>query len=76
VIDITIDETKHPQGLWKKHTVWKARWIKEWKQEKVWKPFWKKVWGPVEIREWVPIPNPPKVLPVHEDPHFVAEERD
>jgi hypothetical protein len=44
--------------MWRKHVVWKARWIKEWRQEKVWKPVWKKVWGPVEIQEWIPIPKP------------------
>lgn len=56
-------QASHPPtgvpGIWKKKTIWKARWVKEWKTAKVVKPVWKKVWSPVEIREWVPIPKPP-----------------
>ncbi|XP_069702616.1 uncharacterized protein [Periplaneta americana] len=59
VINIPVSDPHAPHGVWRKHFVWKARWIKEWRQEKVWKAFWKKVWGPVEIKEWVPIPKPP-----------------
>lgn len=59
MIKIPIGDPHAPHGVWRKQVVWKARWIKEWRQEKVWKPLWKKVWGPVEIKEWVPIPKPP-----------------
>ncbi|XP_033606838.1 uncharacterized protein LOC117282217 [Cryptotermes secundus] len=59
VINIPVGDPHGPHGVWRTRTVWKARWLKEWRQEKVWKPLWKKVWGPVEIKEWVPIPKPP-----------------
>jgi len=59
VIHLPAGDPQASQGVWRKQVVWKARWIKEWRQEKVWKPVWKKVWGPVEIKEWVPIPKPP-----------------
>lgn len=59
MISIPVGDPQGPYGVWKTRTIWKARWLKEWRQEKVWKPLWKKVWGPVEIKEWVPIPKPP-----------------
>lgn len=59
----------HSNGFWKKNWSWKGRWIKSWSARKVWVPTWKRVWGPIEIKEWVPLPPPHR--PVHhlELPH-------
>lgn len=44
------------KGFWKKHTEWKARYVKDLVEKRIWVPYWRKVWGPVEIHEWIPLP--------------------
>ncbi|GLH04691.1 Uncharacterized protein GBIM_10345 [Gryllus bimaculatus] len=48
-----------PGGFWRSRQEWKARWVREWRQQKVWMATWKKVWSPVDIKEWVPLPQTP-----------------
>lgn len=33
--------------------------MKSWAPKTVYVAHWKKVWGPVQLKEWVPIPKPP-----------------
>ncbi|KAL3275932.1 hypothetical protein HHI36_020666 [Cryptolaemus montrouzieri] len=47
-------------GLWKTKMEWKAHWVKHWETRQIWVPIWRKVWAPVEMKEWVPLPPPPK----------------
>ncbi|XP_063369635.1 uncharacterized protein LOC134657960 [Cydia amplana] len=51
------DPTFH--GFWKKKFVWRSRWVKTWQEKKVYVAVWKRMWGPVEVKEWVPVPKPP-----------------
>ncbi|CAH2034589.1 unnamed protein product, partial [Iphiclides podalirius] len=46
-------------GFWKKKFVLRPRWVKTWQEKKIYVAVWKHMWGPVEVKEWVPIPRPP-----------------
>uniref|UniRef100_A0A1B0CYN7 Uncharacterized protein n=1 Tax=Phlebotomus papatasi TaxID=29031 RepID=A0A1B0CYN7_PHLPP len=47
------------EGFWRKKIIWKPRWVKTWQTRKVYVAVWKRVWGPIELKEYVPLPKPP-----------------
>ncbi|XP_019866083.1 uncharacterized protein LOC109595219 [Aethina tumida] len=58
-------------GVWKSRVEWKVQWVKDWETKKIYVPVWKKVWSPVNIREWFPLPKPPKDWDPHPPHHPV-----
>ncbi|XP_045461795.1 uncharacterized protein LOC123671938 [Harmonia axyridis] len=48
------------EGIWKSKMQWKAHWVKHWETRLTWVPVWRRVWAPIETKEWVPFPPPPK----------------
>ncbi|XP_044270015.1 uncharacterized protein LOC123014804 [Tribolium madens] len=56
---VRVREEAGPGGVWQTKTQWKAHWVKHWETRKIWIPIWRKVWGPVEVKEWIPLPKPP-----------------
>lgn len=49
----------YKNGFWQTKLIWKPRWIKSWQEKKIYVAHWKKVWGPIQVKEWVPLPIPP-----------------
>ncbi|XP_061729704.1 uncharacterized protein LOC133534552 [Cydia pomonella] len=65
------DPTFH--GFWKKKFVWRPRWVKTWQEKKVYVAVWKRMWGPVEVKEWVPVPKPPPGWIKHDVSSYVVK---
>ncbi|GJQ65678.1 hypothetical protein Trydic_g15938, partial [Trypoxylus dichotomus] len=59
---LIVDEASSSAGYWETKTKWKAYWVKSWIPRLIYVPVWKKIWGPINIKQWVPLPRPPPGL--------------